>query len=298
MRVVIALGGNAFNQPGEPIRQDIHLKNVEAAAEVVARIAREGNQVLVTHGNGPQVGFFAELQKEINAFRLDALGAATQGLLGYFIVSAVDKRLGPGRAVAVFTRTEVDCNDPAFTNPTKYIGPSYSEAEARALAERYGWAFQQDPRGGYRRVVPSPAPLRILELGAVKVLLESGFVVVAAGGGGVPICNDAGVEAVVDKDLATSILAEQIGADLLVILTDIDAVYINFKKPNQKRLGVVKVGELEKYLLEGHFPPGSMGPKVEAAIRFVKSTGKRAAIGALEHGYDVYRGAAGTQVVP
>ncbi|MGC9049966.1 carbamate kinase [Pyrobaculum sp.] len=298
VKAVVALGGNAFNKPGEPINQDTHLKNVDTAARVISRIVDEGYRVVVTHGNGPQVGFLAELQRDKPAFMLDALNAATQGLLGYLLISAIDRYLGAGRSVAVVTRVEVDCGDPAFKNPTKYIGPLYHEREAEELSKRYGWHFRQDPRGGWRRVVPSPTPRRIIELEAVRRLSDAGYVVVAAGGGGVPTCNGVGVEGVVDKDLAAALLATELGADLLLILTDVDGVYINYRKPNQRRLGIVHVDELERYYAEGHFPPGSMGPKVLAAIEFIRRGGRRAAIGALEEGYEVFRGLRGTQVVP
>lgn len=298
MRVVIALGGNAFNQPGEPINQETHLKNVDLAARVIAKVVQEGHQVVITHGNGPQIGYLAELQRGDGAFKLDVLNAATQGMLGYFIVSALDGYLGSGRSVAIVTRVEVDCNDPAFKTPTKPIGPVYSEEQAIELAKRYGWIFKQDPRGGWRRVVPSPTPRKILEVDVIKQLLESGYVVVATGGGGIPMCNGVGVEGVIDKDLASSLLAIELGADFLVILTDVDGIYINFKKPSQRKLDVVRVDELEKYMSEGHFPPGSMGPKVQAVINFVRKTGKKAAVGALERGYEVFKGISGTQVVP
>ncbi|MFN3803932.1 MAG: carbamate kinase [Pyrobaculum sp.] len=296
MRVVVALGGNAFSRPGEPFTQEAHVRNIRRAAEVVARIVEEGNNVVVTHGNGPQVGFFAELQKDRQVFMLDALTAATQGVLGYFIASAIDSLLGPGRSAAVVTRVEVDCRDPAA--PTKFVGPLYAREEAEALSVKYRWEFRQDPRGGWRRVVPSPTPLRIVEIEVIKKLVDSGYVVVAVGGGGVPICNGVGAEGVVDKDLASALLALEIGASLFIILTDVDGVYINYGKPTQMRLGRVRVGELERYHAEGHFPPGSMGPKVQAAIQFVKLSKNRAAIGSIGEGYQVYRGNAGTQVYP
>lgn len=298
MKVVIALGGNAFNKPGEPINQDAHLKNIEAAAKIIQRIVQEGHQVVVTHGNGPQVGYFAELQRDSQAFKLDAINALTQGLLGYLIVSALDKALGRGRSAALVTRVEVDCSDPAFKTPTKYIGPIYSEEEAKKLGVMYGWQFKQDPRGGWRRVVPSPTPLRIVEIDIIKRLADAGYVVVAAGGGGIPVCENTGVEGVVDKDLASSLLAIEWKADLLIILTDVDGVYLNFKKPGQRKLDAVRVDELEKYYAEGHFPLGSMGPKVLAAINFIRNGGKRAAIGALEEGYEVFKGVRGTQIIP
>ncbi|ACB39584.1 carbamate kinase [Pyrobaculum neutrophilum] len=298
MLVVVALGGNAFSRPGEPVSQEGHMRNVATAAQVVARIVKEGHRAVVTHGNGPQVGYFAELQKGREAFGLDALNAVTQGLLGYLIAQAIDKLLGAGMTAALVTRVEVDCRDPSAATPTKPIGPLYPEEAARELEARFGWRFAADPRGGWRRVVPSPTPVKVVEVDAIRRLVDAGFVVVAAGGGGVPICGGAGVEGVVDKDLTSSLLAVELGADLFMVLTDVDGIYLNYRRPGQRRLGVVAADELERYMSEGHFPPGSMGPKVRAVVDFVKRTGKRAAVGALEEGYEVFKGLRGTQVVP
>lgn len=297
--VVVALGGNAFTRPGKPLDQEEHLRNIEIAADVIAKIAREGHYVVVTHGNGPQVGFLDELQLIAGRryFRLDALGAATQGLLGYLLAASIDKRLGRGKAVSIITRVLVDEDDPAFKNPTKFVGPAYPKDVAEELARKYGWAIKQDSTRGWRRVVPSPDPIALVEVEAIKALVERGYVVIAAGGGGVPITDRGGVEAVVDKDLASQVLANALGADVLIILTDIDGVYIDFNTPRQKRLDVVTVRELERLYEEGQFPAGSMGPKVLAAIRFIKNGGKWAAIGALEEGYLVFRRQRGTVIL-
>ncbi len=298
MKIVLALGGNAFNKPSEPITQEVHMRNIEKAAEVVTEIVRDGHHVVITHGNGPQVGFLAELQRGREAFKLDALTAATQGLLGYFIAAAVDKRLGSGRTVVVVTRVEVDCDDAEFGNPTKFVGPLYTEEAVHMLSAKYGWKFRQDSRGGWRRVVPSPKPRKIVEIDVVKRLLADGYVVVAAGGGGISMCGGAGVEGIVDKDLTSALIAMEISADFFVILTDVDGVYLNYGKPGQKKLERVKVDELERYYAEGHFPPGSMGPKIQAVTQYVYATGGRAAVGSLDEGSSVYRGEAGTQIFP
>ncbi|MEL9991818.1 MAG: carbamate kinase [Thermoproteus sp.] len=300
MFVVIALGGNAFTRPGRAMDQEEHLRNIKVAAEVVAKIAEEGHKVVVTHGNGPQVGFFDELQliADRRYFKLDALVAATQGLLGYLLASSIDEKLGPGRSVALVTRALVGEEDPAFKEPTKFIGPAYPKEVAERLAERYGWTIRQDVGRGWRRVVPSPEPLAVLEVGAIRALADSGFIVIAAGGGGVPTSSRGGLEAVVDKDLASQVLANALGADALVILTDVDGVYIDYKTPRQRKIGEISADELKKLYDGGQFPAGSMGPKVLAAIRFVKNGGKFAAIGALEEGYYVFKRERGTVVLP
>lgn len=301
MLVVVALGGNAFLRRGAEPTQEEHLLNIKIAARVVAEIVGEGHKVVVTHGNGPQVGALDELQAAADRryLKLDALGAATQGFLGYFIAQSIDEELGTfGAAVAVVTRTLVRGDDPAFSNPTKFVGVAYPEDAARRLAEEHGWVMKLDKGKGWRRVVPSPEPLDMIEVEAIRSLVDAGHVVVAAGGGGVPIADREGVEAVVDKDLASQILANRLGADTLVILTDVDGVYMNFGTERQRRLGRVSAGELEKYYLEGHFPAGSMGPKVLAALRFVRGGGKWAAIGLLEEGYEVFAQRSGTIITP
>jgi len=299
--VVVALGGNAFARPGGPMDQEEHVKNIKIAARVVAKIAEEdGAQVVVTHGNGPQVGLLDELQllAERRYFRLDALVAATQGLLGYLLVESIDEVLGPGRAVAVVTRTLVDEGDRAFENPTKFVGPVYAREDAERLAAKYGWAVREDVGRGWRRVVPSPEPAAVVEAEAIKALLDRGLIVVALGGGGVPVSRRGGVEAVVDKDLASQVLANALGAEALVILTDVDGVYVDFNTPRRRRLERINAEELERLYREGQFPEGSMGPKVLAALRFVRNGGRWAAIGALEDGHEVFKGRRGTLILP
>ncbi|WP_052886014.1 carbamate kinase [Thermoproteus uzoniensis] len=301
MLVVVALGGNAFVRPGMPMDQEEHIRNIRIAAQVVAKIAEEdGVRVVVTHGNGPQVGFFDELQllAERRYFRLDALVAATQGLLGYLLAESIDEILGPGRAVAVVTRTLVDEEDQAFKNPTKFIGPAYPREVAERLAAKYGWSVREDVRRGWRRVVPSPEPVAVVEAEAIRALLDRGHIVIASGGGGVPVSKRGGVEAVVDKDLASQVLANALGAEAFVILTDVDGVYVDFNTPRRRKLDKVAAAELERLYREGQFPEGSMGPKVLATLRFLRNGGKWAAIGALEDGYQVFRWQKGTVILP
>lgn len=299
MLIVIALGGNAFVRRGRPLDQEEHLYNIDKAAELVAKLVSDGHKIVVTHGNGPQVGLLDELQLKGGRryFRLDALVAATQGLLGYFIANAIDKALGTyGRAVAVVTRVSVDPEDPSFKNPSKFIGPSYAKRDADLMAQKYGFIMREEVGRGWRRVVPSPEPMGVMEVEAVKRLLESGFVVIAAGGGGVPTHSHFGVEAVVDKDLASQVLANSLGADAFIILTDVDGVYLDYGTERQRKLERVSADELLKYYYEGRFEEGSMGPKVLAAARFVKNGGAWAAIGALDEGYYVFKRERGTIV--
>ncbi|MFB6490389.1 MAG: carbamate kinase [Thermoproteus sp. AZ2] len=301
MLVVIALGGNAFLRPGAEPSQEEHLRNIKAAARVIAEIAREGHSVVVTHGNGPQVGILDELQAIANRryFSLDAIGAATQGLLGYLIAQSIDEELrDSGRAIAVVTRSLVRLEDPAFSNPTKFVGAAYPKEVAEALAAKYGWAIRLDKARGWRRVVPSPEPVGVVEARAIRALLQEGFIVVAVGGGGVPVADGRGVEAVIDKDLASQVLANELGANALVILTDVDGVYLDYGTERQRGLGRVSVDELERYYREGQFPAGSMGPKVLAAIRFIRGGGEWAAIGRLEEGYEVFKQRRGTIILP
>ncbi|MEB3844962.1 MAG: carbamate kinase [Desulfurococcales archaeon] len=303
MRAVIALGGNALLRKGEKGSPEEMWKNVRNAAIPLARIVESGVELSITHGNGPQVGLLLE------AFScstgkpqptLDMMVAMTQGWLGYMIQHALEQALSWTRRVAVLTtRVVVSRSDPAFKNPTKYVGSYYSEREAKLLAERKGWVMKPDPRGGWRRVVPSPKPLRILESPIIKNMLSQGYIVVSVGGGGIPVDEDLNpVEAVIDKDRASSVLAREIDADLFVILTDVPGIAVNFRKPGEKWLHQVNVDTLEELYRKGEFPPGSMGPKVEAVIDFVRETGRRAAIGLLEEAYEVFKGRRGTQILP
>jgi len=300
MLVVIALGGNALLRRNEPPEAEIQRNNiVKAAVESVAPITRE-HKTIVTHGNGPQIGLLA-LQaaafREVQPYPLDVLGAETEGMIGYLIEQALAAAL-PGREVAtLLTQVEVDPADPAFGAPTKPIGPVYGEAEARALTAGHGWAFAREA-AGYRRVVASPTPLRIREFNAVRLLVNAGVTVICAGGGGIPVVitrqgGVRGVEAVIDKDYAAALLAEQIGADALLLLTDVKAVWTAWPAAS----GSQPIGEITPAALRAYrFETGSMAPKVEAACRFAERTGRMAAIGAMADAQAVLAGRAGTTI--
>jgi carbamate kinase len=296
--VVVALGGNALLRRGEPPDVARQRTNVEGAAAALAAVAH-GRRLVITHGNGPQVGVLA-LQSEASdtPSPLDVLGAETEGMIGYLIEQALGNRL-PGRPVAtLLTQVVVDAADPAFRAPTKPIGPIYPEAEARRLASERGWTVAPDGTS-FRRVVASPQPLDIVELSTIRLLLEAGVTVVCAGGGGVPVVADAagslhGVEAVIDKDLSAALLAERLDAAMLVMLTDVAAVQRGFGTPAAEPIHEIHPGALR----ELRFAAGSMGPKVEAACRFVEATGGTAAIGSLAEAEAVVRGESGTRIVP
>jgi carbamate kinase len=304
MRIVIALGGNALLRRGEPMTTEVQRQNVRVAARAIAPLAA-GHSIVVVHGNGPQVGLLA-LQAEsydgAPPYPLDVMDAGTQGMIGYLIQQELRGLLPPDHQVAtLLTMVAVDPGDPAFANPTKFVGPVYDKAAADELAAKKGWTFRPDG-SAWRRVVPSPEPVQILELQQISWLLERGAVVVCAGGGGIPTRLPSpgtgedqlvGVEAVIDKDLAGELLAEDLQSDLFLMVTDVDAVYLNWGRPEQRRLDEVTPGELAGY----EFAAGSMGPKVEAATRFVARTGKRAAIGSLADIAGIVAGTAGTNIV-
>jgi len=299
VRVVVALGGNALLRRGEKLEADSQLRAAREAARMLAPVS-ERTRLVVTHGNGPQVGLLAlmnDAYTSVSPYPLDVLGAETEGQIGYVIEMELDNVVHHQDTVAVVTRTEVDRDDPAFGDPTKFIGPIYDEADARRLAHELGWTVKPDG-DHWRRVVPSPQPKRIVQLEAIRRLVDSGFLVVCAGGGGVPVVwteqqIHEGVEAVIDKDLASSLLARDLGAGVLVLATDVDGVYTGWGTPEQRRLDRVTVAELRG----GDFPAGSMGPKVDAVCRFVEHAGGRAAIGALADIEGLVAGEAGTQVV-
>jgi len=300
VRIVIALGGNALLKRGEPLTADNQRANVRLAAERIAAVV-PGNQVVVAHGNGPQVGLLAlqaESFHEVKPYPLDVLGAQTEAMIGYVIEQELGNLLPAEQQLAtLLTMVEVDPDDPAFADPTKFIGPVYSEEEAALLAAENGWAVKRDGLS-FRRVVASPKPKRIFEIRPIRTLVEKGVVVVCAGGGGIPtVLDDAGmlhgVEAVIDKDLASALLAEQLGADLLVIATDVDGVYADWGGPNQHRIASTTPGELEP----ARFAAGSMGPKVEAAVSFARRTGRTAVIGSLTDIAAIVVGQAGTRVI-
>jgi carbamate kinase len=302
MRVVVALGGNALLKRGEPMTAEMQRENVKIAAPALASVANR-HQLVLTHGNGPQVGLLA-LQSaaytEVEAYPLDVLGAQTEGMIGYVLEQEIGNVLPVEVPFAtILTMIEVDPSDPAFDDPTKFVGPVYEKSDADRLAAEKGWVFKPD--GEYwRRVVASPQPKRIFEIRPIEWLIEKDVVVICAGGGGVPTMYApekdralVGVEAVIDKDFASELLAREIDADLFVMATDIDGVYADWGSPDQRRLDRVTPDELLKL----PFAAGSMGPKVAAAMRFVESTGGRAAIGALGDIEMIVDGQAGTQVV-
>jgi len=301
MLVVTALGGNALLKRGQPMTAENQRANIRIACEALAPIARE-HKLVVGHGNGPQVGLLALQQAAYGAvepYPFDVLGAETEGMIGYMIEQELGNLLPFERPFAtLLTMIEVDPQDPAFRNPTKFIGPVYAKADADRIAKEKSWVFKQDG-DKWRRVVPSPLPKRIFELRPIKWLLEKNTVVIAAGGGGIPTMYEpgakrklVGVECVIDKDLATELLARELNADLFVILTDADAVYVDWGKPTQKQIRRASPEAIEQF----EFPAGSMGPKVEAACRFARATGRDAAIGALGDLDRILDGTAGTTV--
>lgn len=302
MRIVVALGGNALLRRGQPMTAANQRANVRIAAEGLAPIALE-HQLVVTHGNGPQVGLLA-LQGAAfhpdDAFPLDVLGAETEGLIGYLIEQELGNLLPFDKPLAtLLTMVEVDPDDPAFKDPSKFVGPVYEEEDAKELARAKGWVVKRDG-DAWRRVVASPEPQRIFELRPVKWLLEQGAVVIAAGGGGIPTMyvpgtrTLVGVEAVVDKDRASALLACEVDADQFVVATDADAVYVDWRTKDQRAIRRATPQALANY----DFPAGSMGPKVEAACSFVNATGRSAFIGALDQLPPVLAGETGTAVIP
>jgi len=302
MRIVIALGGNALLRRGDPMTTAVQRHNIKIAAEAIAPLAA-AHSIVIVHGNGPQVGLLslqAESYTGAEPYPLDVLDAGTQGMIGYLIQQELRNLLPRESQVAtVLTMITVDPDDPAFTSPTKFVGPVYDKDAADKLAAEKDWTFRQDG-SSWRRVVPSPQPRRILEIQPITWLLDRGAVVICAGGGGIPTVYAssgpsalAGVEAVIDKDLASELLAEDVKADLFVMATDVDGVYLDWGTPRQRRLDRVRPAELAGY----QFAAGSMGPKVEAATRFVTKTGERAAIGALADIAGIVAGTAGTNVV-
>jgi carbamate kinase len=303
VRVVVALGGNALLRRGEPLTAENQRANVRVACKALAPVALE-HDLVISHGNGPQVGLLAlqgSMYKEVDPYPLDLLGAETEGMIGYLIQQELGNELPlEKRLASLLTMIEVDHDDPAFAEPTKPIGPVYPEAEARRLAEENGWTFKPDG-DGLRRVVPSPAPRRIFGLEPVEWLLEHDCVVICAGGGGIPVMYTdepapagrrlVGVEAVIDKDLASALLARGLGADALAIVTDVDAVYADWGTPRQRAIRRAS----PEALLAAEFAEGSMGPKVRAACSFVE-TGGLAAIGSIDDTPALLRGEAGTIV--
>ncbi|MEM0084688.1 MAG: carbamate kinase [Candidatus Methanomethylicia archaeon] len=311
-RVLVALGGNAIKKAEEIGTYEEQLKNIENTCEQLMKLIKAGYDIVITHGNGPQVGNLLIQQElasnEIPPQPLDVLGAMTQGQIGYLIQRTLRNILvknGIHRdIVTIITQVEVDKSDPAFKDPTKPIGPFYDLKEAeRKMMEIRGIIIKKVKPGEgkvYRRVVPSPEPVRILEGKIVKKLVDEGVIVIASGGGGIPVLledgNYVGVEAVIDKDLAGEKLAEMINADILLILTDVEKVKLNFGKPNEIEIDEMSLEEAKKYYEEGHFPPGSMGPKIQACIRFIEWGGELAIITSLEKALEALEGKTGTRI--
>lgn len=299
MRIVAALGGNALLKRGERPDSDIQEHNVEIAIAALAPLAHE-HELVITHGNGPQVGVLAlESASDpslSHPYPLDTLGAETQGLIGYWLVQELHNRLPDRLITAIVTQTVIDPGDPAFRHPTKFVGPVYDEPELRAIAAERGWQIAPDG-DRWRRVVASPQPLRIVETPVIRMLLDAGVVVVCAGGGGVPVAEAAdgaltGIEAVIDKDLTSALLAQQLGADAFLVLTDVDGVYRDFGTPHAERLTSITAADLRGLA----FPAGSMGPKIDAVCRFVERTDGFAAIGALADAAALLTGGRGTRI--
>lgn len=309
-KLVIALGGNALQEGNGPATAEAQLAVVERTSVYIADIIEKGYQVILAHGNGPQVGrIVLQNENSVNvtpAMPFDVCGAMSQGMIGYHMQQGLTKALrarGNHTGVAtVVTQVVVDQNDKAFLNPSKPIGPFYSEEEAKRLQAEKGYAVKEDAGRGWRRVVASPVPVEIVELPEVECLINGGFVVITVGGGGIPVLKDengdyVGTAAVIDKDLASERLAEDVSADALLILTAVEQVCLNYGKPEEKRLSAITVAEAEQYIAEKHFAPGSMLPKIQAAVLFAKSKpGRRAIITSLDKAVDALHGAAGTTI--
>jgi carbamate kinase len=309
--VVVALGGNAILQHRESGTAEEQLANVRRASRHIAEIASDGYAVVITHGNGPQVGDILlknELAKDtLPPMPLDVCGAESQGMIGYLLQQSMQEALGAvglGCPVAtVLTQTLVDGNDPAFANPEKPIGPFYTPMQAKRLEKEKDWRMVQIPGQGYRRVVPSPRPIALVEEQVILQLVSAGAVVIAAGGGGVPVVAGPrgtlqGVEAVVDKDYTAALLARIAAAGDLLILTDVERVALNYGRPGQREISEMTVREAREHLAVGQFPPGTMGPKIEAAVEFLDAGGSRATIASLEQASPALAGRAGTRIRP
>jgi carbamate kinase len=308
--ILLAVGGNSLIRAGEKGTIAEQLANARRTAAEIVALCAAGYRIVLTHGNGPQVGA-ALLRSERGASEvpgqpLDVCDACTQGEIGYLLEQSLETEFRAAGlhipVVTLLTQCVVSPQDPAMQNPTKPVGPFYSQAEAEARQRQFGWKIVEDASRGYRRVVPSPAPLEIVELEVIRDLVERNVLVIACGGGGIPVMwSDgklSGVEAVIDKDRASALLASQLGVDLFVISTDTDFVYLDFKKPTQRALRQVGADELQQYLQALHFPPGNMGPKIESVLSFLELGGKEAVITSCDHLREAMGGAAGTHVFP
>jgi carbamate kinase len=306
--VVVALGGNAILQPGQVGTFEEQLFNIDTAMRRIAELVEDGWRVVLTHGNGPQVGNLliqnALAAKTVAPMPMDVCGSEIQGQIGYMAAQTLANHLAKRKltipVVTVVTQVAVDPKDPAFAAPSKPVGPFYSEAEARTMMLEEGTSMREDAGRGWRRVVPSPEPNEIVELEAIRDLVDGGVLVICSGGGGVPVVRSrgalAGIDAVIDKDLAAALLAKELGADALLILTDVPQAYVHYNTPEQRALSTVSVAEMEGYAAEGHFKAGSMGPKVAACLRFARAGGD-AVIASLVEVVPALQGTAGTRIV-
>jgi len=308
--ILIAVGGNSLIRAGEKGSVAEQMANARRTAAAILGLIRAGYRIVITHGNGPQVG--AQLLRSERASHqvpgqtLDVCGAASQGEIGYLLAQALRRELSAAGlqvpVVSLVTQTVVSASDPAMEHPTKPIGPFYSRADAEEKTRLLGWVIVEDAARGYRRVVPSPEPVEIVELEVIRALVNAGVLVIACGGGGIPVIRAdggfQGVEAVIDKDRASALLAAELGVDIFAISTDTPYVYLDYKKPTQRPLTCVSAEELESYYQAGHFPPGNMGPKIESALRFLRRGGKEVVITSYEHLCHAVAGSAGTRILP
>ncbi len=309
-KAVLALGGNAILKAGQKGTVEEQIKNTYESLKGIVKLIREGYHLAITHGNGPQVGNMliqqlAGTKMDVAPLPLMFLNAATEGTMGYMIEECLENGLYEEnldvQVLTVITRVQVDKNDPNFKNPSKPVGPFYDKDGAEKMKKEFGWHIVEDAGRGYRQVVPSPIPIDIPLAGTIKELVEEGVIVIACGGGGIPFIineedNLEGIDAVIDKDFASALLAEKIEADLLVILTGVEKVSVNFGKADQKDLDVITLAEAEKYLQAGEFPPGSMGPKIKAAARFIQNGGKEVVITSVDKVVDALHGKTGTVI--
>ncbi len=307
---VMALGGNAIIKAGQKGTITEQFQNTRESLPGIVQLIKEGYKIALTHGNGPQVGNLliqqlAGLDKDIAPLPLGVLNAATEGTMGYMIEQSLQNILFEEKidrkVTTILSQVVVDKNDPSIKNPSKPVGPFFTKEQADKFAKEYGWTMIEDAGRGYRQVVPSPKPLEVIQANLIKKLVTEGTITIACGGGGIPVYIDEngkyeGFDAVIDKDFASALLAKEIGADLLVILTGVDKVSINFGKPNQKDLDKLTVEEAKKYYEEGQFPKGSMGPKILAAIDFIESGGKEVLITSIEKVADAFKGKTGTKI--
>jgi len=307
--IVVALGGNAIKRPEDRGTIEEQLDAVSKTCDELVKMIREGYKIVITHGNGPQVGALLiqneEAKEKVPQMPLDVCGAESQAFIGYMLQQTLRNKLketGISKEIAtVVTQVKVDPHDPAFEKPTKPVGPFYTEKQAQKLRSEKGYVIRKIEKNRYRRVVPSPKPKSIVEIRAIQRLVEADAIVIASGGGGVPVVERdkgtlQGVEAVIDKDLAGEILAREIKADIILFLTNVQGVAINYGKPGQRFLHRITVEEAKRYLTEGEFPPGTMGPKIEAAIRFLESGGEKAIVSSLEDAFQALEGRAATTI--